>query len=133
MLASCQLPSPLSFPSSPFFQLCPFSPSLLQRSISKVLLIQLKFCPFLGFIFGVDFVSLQYTLGFFPLFISCKSQDVAIGLKAAFSAAVASLQPSALQCSIETSEAKDLITVFENSSGTVVTQAQIVREGGLGC
>lgn len=51
-------------------------------------------------------------MGFPLLFISCKCQDVAIGLKAAFSVAVALLQPFHLQYSIEATEAKDLINSF---------------------
>lgn len=48
-----------------------------------------------------------------PLFISWKSKDVSIELKAAFSAAVVLFQASHLQCNIEASEAKDLTTGFE--------------------
>ena len=64
---------------------------------------------------------------FFPLFISYKSQGVAIGLKAAFSAAMALLQPSYLQCIIEAPEAKGPDHNFW------VVQEKVVREGGLGC
>lgn len=53
-----------------------------------------------------------YFVDFPPLFISYKCQDVDIGLKAAFSVAMALVQTFHLQCSIEVSEAKELITIF---------------------
>ena len=84
-------------PTFPFFHFCPFLPKAYVQnfpyspqvlSFPRVYLL-VRFC----FSFW----------GFFPLFTSYKSQD---GLKTAFSAAVALLQPSYLQCIIEAYEAK---------------------------
>lgn len=96
-----------------------------------MLLIWLRFCPFLGFIFEGDrFISI-YFMGFSPPFISCKCQDVAIGLKAAFSVAVALLQPFSSAVQHWSNWGKRPDQQFLDTSETVVTQAQIVREGGL--
>lgn len=121
---------PLPLPSS---STSAFSQKTCSRGLeTKCSLFDSSFVPAYGLSLRKISFQVNVLVGFPPLAISYKCQDAGMGLKAAFAVAMALMQPFCPRCSIEASEAKELITVF-GCSVTIVTKAQIIREGSLGC